>query len=93
MGNVKKCILGGSSQSVGTELTSKRLNDVVTSCRLRLYFFQTLICALPFVVHTMYPSLFVSVQIQFFFTLLSAHHYCECFSCGDRKTNYIQIYR
>ena len=23
-----------------------------------------------------------------FFTLLSAHHYCERFSCGDRKTNF-----
>ena len=27
---------------------------------------------------------------KFFLILLSAHHYCECFSCGDRITNYIE---
>ena len=31
------------------------------------------------------PSFF----LVFYFTLLSVHLYCECFSCGDRKTNYI----
>ena len=34
------------------------------------------------------PTLdFKGMFFYFFFTLLPAHHFCECFSCGDRKKN------
>ena len=38
-------------------------------------------------VHTIALVCSPKVGNNFFFTLLPAHHFNECFSCGDRKTN------